>query len=80
MEDWEGWLRRPTASAGTIRGVQMPSASSAAGVADTSQDALARDRIAAGKHPTATWRTRLARRRRRLRHRLRSGAKYPDDD
>eukprot|EP00974_Lingulodinium_polyedra_P023929 2317677-Lingulodinium_polyedra.AAC.1 len=57
----------------------MPGASSATGDTGTDKDVVAKDRIAAGKRPTAAWKAKLALRGRRLRHRLRNGARYPDE-
>eukprot|EP00974_Lingulodinium_polyedra_P087835 8517133-Lingulodinium_polyedra.AAC.1 len=58
----EGWLQRPTAVDATIQGVRMPGTGLAAEEVDTGQADLTRDRIVAGKQPTAVWQKKLARR------------------
>eukprot|EP00974_Lingulodinium_polyedra_P063610 6142201-Lingulodinium_polyedra.AAC.1 len=78
-EDWEAWLQRPTASAGTIRGVRMPITGQNDGGNGAAKGNAMRDRIHAGKRPTTSWKAKLAVRGRKLRHRLRSGGRGPDD-
>eukprot|EP00974_Lingulodinium_polyedra_P073097 7075262-Lingulodinium_polyedra.AAC.1 len=57
----------------------MPATGQTNGGNDVAEGAATRDRISAGKRPTATWKAKLAVRGRKLRHRLRSGGRCPDD-